>query len=297
MYSSSFLEAIREDPADDVPRLVFADWLEDSGEYDRSEFIRVQCELARGVRDRGRSLELLTRLRQLMQAHRETWLGALAPLAPDAIFERGFVDTIRISASQFLDHVEAIFALHPIRKIRFERAHRILYEVVACPHLAALDALDLQAEPLRDDGLAILGRCKHLSRLKTLDLPRIECTGEGVRALLVHSAVAGLESLNLRHNPAMGNEGVIAIAQGLHHLRRLDLATTGIDDAGVAILATSPVFRELRFLRLMGNSLGYSAIERLCEVFSQGSIEMLDVRGCVAGAEQLRQRFGARVLV
>ena len=297
MYASSFLEAIREVPADDVPRLVFADWLEDTGEYDRSEFIRVQCELARGVRDRGRSLELLTRLRQLMQAHRETWLGALAPLVPDAIFERGFVDTIRISGSLFLDHVEAIFAQHPIRKVRLERAHRILYEVAACPHLDSLDALDLRDEPLRDDGLAILGRSKHLSRLKSLDLTRIECTGEGVSALLAHSAVAGLESLELRHNPAMGNEGVVAIAQGMHHLRRLDLATTGIDDAGVEILATSPAFRELRFLSLMGNPLGYSAIERLCETFSRGNLEILDVRGCVTGGEQLRQRFGARVLV
>ena len=295
MNALSFLEAIREDPADDVPRLVFADWLEDDGEYDRAEFIRVQCELARGVRDRGRSIELHTRLRQLMQMHREKWLGALAELAPDAIFERGFVDTIRISASLFLAHVEAIFTHHPIRKIRFERAHRILYDLTACPHLASLDALDLQDEPLRDDGLAILGRCKHLGRLKSLDLPRIECTGEGVRGLIAHSAIDGLESLNLRHNPAMGNEGVAAIAGGLRHLRRLDLATTGIDDAGVEILATSPAFRELRFLRLMGNPMGYSAIERLCEVFTQGSLEMLDVRGCVTGAERLRQRFGARV--
>ena len=38
MYASSFLQAIREDPADDVPRLVFADWLEDEGQFDRAEF-------------------------------------------------------------------------------------------------------------------------------------------------------------------------------------------------------------------------------------------------------------------
>ncbi len=297
MYTSSFLEAIREDPADDVPRLVFADWLEDSGDYDRAEFIRVQCELARGVRDRGRSLELLTRLRELMQVHGETWLGALATLAPAPIFERGFVDTIRIGASLFLDHAEAIFASHPIRKIRFERAHHILDEVVACPHLASLDALDLQDEPLRDNGLAILGRCKYLACLKSLDLPRIECTGEGVRALLARGAVAGLVSLNLRHNPAMGNEGVVAIAHALRHLRRLDLAATGIDDAGMTILATSPSFRELQFLGLTGNPLGYSAIERLCESFSEGSLEMLDVSGCITRGERLRQRFGARVLV
>ena len=297
MNALSFLQAIRDDPADDVPRLVFADWLDDAGEYDRAEFIRIQCELARGVRDRGRSLELLTRLRQLSETNRKAWLGPLAELAPDATFERGFVDSIRISASLFLDHAEAIFANHPIRRIRFERAHRIVSELAECPYLDALDAIDLREEPLRDDGLAILGGCRHLGRLKTLDLQRVDCTGEGVRALIGRSAVAALESLYLRHNPALGNEGVAAIAEGLHGLRELDLVTTGIDDVGVEILTTSPAFRELRRLRLMGNALGDAAVERLCESLTRRNLELLDVRGCVTDAEGLRRRFGARVLV
>ncbi len=43
----SFLTAICESPADDLPRLVYADWLEENGEADRAEFIRVQCALAK----------------------------------------------------------------------------------------------------------------------------------------------------------------------------------------------------------------------------------------------------------
>lgn len=41
----SILQAILEDPANDQPRLVAADWLEENGEDARAEFIRVQCEL------------------------------------------------------------------------------------------------------------------------------------------------------------------------------------------------------------------------------------------------------------
>lgn len=41
-----FLRAICADPADDLPRLVYADWLDDHGRPDRAEFIRVQSELA-----------------------------------------------------------------------------------------------------------------------------------------------------------------------------------------------------------------------------------------------------------
>src|SRR5262245_1243255 len=44
-----FLATIRESPDEDGPRLIYADWLEEQGECDRAEFIRVQCELAAHV--------------------------------------------------------------------------------------------------------------------------------------------------------------------------------------------------------------------------------------------------------
>jgi uncharacterized protein (TIGR02996 family) len=43
---AAFIEAILAAPADDTPRLVYADWLEENGEPLRAEFIRVQCEVA-----------------------------------------------------------------------------------------------------------------------------------------------------------------------------------------------------------------------------------------------------------
>lgn len=46
----AFLSAICAEPADDSPRLVYADWLEErglKGDAERAAFIRVQCELAR----------------------------------------------------------------------------------------------------------------------------------------------------------------------------------------------------------------------------------------------------------
>ncbi len=45
----AFMAAILAAPDDDLPRLVFADWLDEHGEPERAEFIRVQCELARLV--------------------------------------------------------------------------------------------------------------------------------------------------------------------------------------------------------------------------------------------------------
>lgn len=42
---AAFIKAIVQSPDDDLPRLVYADWLEENGSSDRAEFIRVQCRI------------------------------------------------------------------------------------------------------------------------------------------------------------------------------------------------------------------------------------------------------------
>ncbi len=37
----ALLQAVLERPGDDAPRLVYADWLDEHGESDRADFIRV----------------------------------------------------------------------------------------------------------------------------------------------------------------------------------------------------------------------------------------------------------------
>ena len=43
---SDFLRKIAAEPDDDSLRLILADWLEERGEQERAEFIRLQVELA-----------------------------------------------------------------------------------------------------------------------------------------------------------------------------------------------------------------------------------------------------------
>jgi uncharacterized protein (TIGR02996 family) len=43
----ALLATIFATPEDDAPRLIYADWLDEHGQPERAEFIRVQCELAR----------------------------------------------------------------------------------------------------------------------------------------------------------------------------------------------------------------------------------------------------------
>jgi len=71
-------------PEDDTPRLIYADALDDAGEHERAEFIRVQIELwRRGRRSRGRrsrdwelfSLEELPIVNKLRDREWELWIA------------------------------------------------------------------------------------------------------------------------------------------------------------------------------------------------------------------------------
>ena len=65
----AFLDAIRESPDDDAPRLVYADWLTDNGDPQRAEFIRAQVRLARLPEDSEERWELEDRAADLYAQH------------------------------------------------------------------------------------------------------------------------------------------------------------------------------------------------------------------------------------
>jgi uncharacterized protein (TIGR02996 family) len=60
---ASFLRAIREEPDDDAPRLIYADWLEERGDP-RGEYLRLWCRVLQDVR----------RLRELRSGIAPDWL-------------------------------------------------------------------------------------------------------------------------------------------------------------------------------------------------------------------------------
>src|SRR5437868_5364079 len=84
-HEDAFWKAVLADPDDDLPRLAFADWLEESGDEDeraRAEFIRVQLELAKipaadpwdpAPPDSPRVQHLREREEQLLQCYRRKW--------------------------------------------------------------------------------------------------------------------------------------------------------------------------------------------------------------------------------
>ena len=72
---AGLLAAIRERPADDFPRRVYADWLDDHGQTERAEFIRLHLDVARCDEADPRLAAWLARLHRLHAAHGAAWAG------------------------------------------------------------------------------------------------------------------------------------------------------------------------------------------------------------------------------
>jgi uncharacterized protein (TIGR02996 family) len=152
----AFLDDIIENPDDDVPRLVYADWLTDQGRGDRAEFIRVQVAAAvTGQIDCGRKkkpgpgpanwLPIRCGLcdfcrpdRRAFELHRDVNIDTL--IGPTAFsfahttahhsldddpagghvtlyLWRGFVETVRCPLQFWLDHGRDIVQAHPVRRV------------------------------------------------------------------------------------------------------------------------------------------------------------------------------------
>jgi uncharacterized protein (TIGR02996 family) len=263
-----FLRAILDNPDDDTPRLVYADWLDENGESERAEFIRVQCRLARtGSNDPGRR-SLREEKDRLRDQHLAKWLGALAedPEYPGYWeFERSFLTEIALGPRRYLRHADRLARLAPVQHVvlRFaddgdeeEADETVFAGLAACPHLERWVSLDLKDQSLGAERLAALAPSPHWAHLRRLDLGGCLLGDVGLAALATAPRLGSLTDLNLYWND-LTDEGaeILAGPSFLRRLERLDLQTNDLTDAAVAHLAGSPNLRTLRSLSLNSNRL------------------------------------------
>src|SRR5262245_45374829 len=113
-----FEQAIRDEPADDGLRLIYADWLEENDQPDRAEFIRLQIELARLPEEHSDRRLLEMRERALLKRSRATWLEGLPEWARDtAVFRRGFVAQVEASVREWQDDGAVVRGHSPIDQL------------------------------------------------------------------------------------------------------------------------------------------------------------------------------------
>ena len=115
---AGLLRAILDDPDDDTPRLVYADWLDEHGDEARAEFIRLQVELAKLEADDERRPEIKEKVERLRQEHGSKWFREVpAWVRSAAVFRRGFVAEVSATAAELLRDGEALFRESPVEAL------------------------------------------------------------------------------------------------------------------------------------------------------------------------------------
>ncbi|VTU00639.1 Leucine-rich repeat-containing protein typical subtype OS=Herpetosiphon aurantiacus (strain ATCC 23779 / DSM 785) GN=Haur_4051 PE=4 SV=1: LRR_6 [Gemmataceae bacterium] len=267
--------AVIADPADDTPRLVYADWLEEHDRGEEAEFIRLGCRLDAAAPDHPEFVEWRVRHAQLA-----LWLAAHAP-GPELKFKAGLqvsggAEWWRFTRRGFPSFLEfdgnRHAGLKPVRDLAasLERAlgevpvrwlavrhltNDQLRELLRQPVLARLDRLTVQLYSVgapNDEAAQLLADCKHLTNLRGL--------------------VAAFP---------FGDAGAAALA-GSEHLARLEYLNArcdGLTPAGARSLGSGAWRSALRVIRAEGLLLG--AFEALCGAGPFPGLHTLDMTDCV----------------
>jgi uncharacterized protein (TIGR02996 family) len=201
----AFLRDIIDHADDDAPRLVYADWLEDHGQAERAEFIRLQCEHARLDEDDPRREVLTQREQELLSAHGAGWRDNLLPGSTRegrCWFRRGFVAEVAMTASDFLEHGAELCQSTPLDGLRLLVATGRMEEVAVCPWLRGLRRLDLShtEHRLGPEDIRALAGSPHLSNLQSLDLTFQRIGNAGLQAIANSPNLGSLRALYLEFN-------------------------------------------------------------------------------------------------
>jgi uncharacterized protein (TIGR02996 family) len=305
--ADAFLDDIVRHPADDGPRLVYADWLDEQGDPARAEFIRVQCTRARGGPGDEQDGDLALRERVLLREHGKHWAGALRHKVRRYAFRRGFVEAVTLPAADFLQQGEALFRLAPIREVRLVGVAPLAADLAASPLLARLRGLDLRHEEIGTDHLRTLLRSRQFPPLEALVLRGTAlCNNTGLRVLAGAEPLRALRSLDVGNHRNTLAASHTSIGRGMRELTRRIIETGGgpaelqtmlalpeyaayqeagveqranrIDGAGLEALAESPHMAHLTELGLAGiGRLSLDAIQTLADSGLLGRLTALDV--------------------
>jgi uncharacterized protein (TIGR02996 family) len=167
-----FLRAICENPEDDTVRLVYADWLDENGDPDRAEFIRLQVAQA----DKPRMYDAdYFRAEALFRKNRDAWFAELPEVLGferEDTFRRGFSYAVRARTVTYLvRHHAQLFATAPIQSLTlYGTDERALVKTLQVPEIERLTELYLARCSVDRGRFKVLTDCPRLTRLRTLGI-------------------------------------------------------------------------------------------------------------------------------
>jgi len=285
LTENAFLRAILADPDDDAPRLIYADWLDENGDADRAEFIRLQVQLARLSHSDPDWGPLSARSHELKQARYMEWLNQLPQFdgVHWEIFDRGFISAARFDGPDaYFNNAVKVFEAAPINELRFHQftwpnAVR-LAESKHLRHVCTLDFHD--GNRVANNGIEGLMKSPHLVNLISLNLSRNSLGSAGVRAIAMAPYVRSLRKLTLDRNDLYDDAlRFLSESPNSSQLQSLDLDYTRVGADGVKSLAASKYIRQLRVIQLNGNSIGDEGLTALADSDVMAKVHTLYLEG------------------
>lgn len=260
-----FLDAIFDRYADDRPRLIYADYLDDAGEPERAELIRIQLALVRLSEDDPRRPQLSDRQAELLTRNRAAWTADLAGLVVWIDFRRGIPDSASVDAATFLERGEELFHRLRLRRLRLLDAASVIPKLFSSPLLTQVRELDLCNAELGNAGVALLAHSHVLKNLESLDLGFNGLTDAGIEALSRSSNFPELTSLSLNDNDEITCGGLRMIAESpfFAGLTTLDVSGNDIGERGIGAVIASPAMARLCSFRINNNRIGNGGLATL----------------------------------
>jgi len=299
----ALLAAVLAAPDDDLPRLVYADWVEEQGEPDRAAFIRAQIELARtppwepfSVRCQAFHSSDLVRGQPRAGDLPDLGDGRLLGWDPDFAFRRGFGWGLAVRQPRTLAEVGArIFATAPVGRLSLWDATLDDWRAVAArPWLARVT--DIHFVGLPGEPLWVLGESPHAGGLTALSFERAGSPGmPDITARLMRSPVGPrLTDLRFRNGCDAVEEMIDSLAAGdvPPKLGRLEYAGGNLTPATLARLLALPVVPPLTALGLFNNPFGPAGARVLAAAAPPGLAD-LDLRYCFLDADAAAELAGS----
>jgi len=274
----AFLDDIVAHPGDVAPRLIYADWLDDHGDPDRAEFIRVQIALASLAEDDPARHELQRREQALFAAHAE-WYDVVPGWAGEPIFHRGFVEQVeRVSHADLAAHGPDLWSARPIRQLSVHGpwgSGKAFDRPVFPPGLTRL----WLNEGIPTGALSRLAR-HSLPALRDFGLSHVSLSLDDARRLAEGPLLAGVDSFfgNFGETDAPGLATLLERAAFRSRLRVLNLQSTPLHGDLGELLATLHL-PALTRLALPFSPVAAGLVGRLLDSVRRPGLTDLDLSG------------------
>ncbi len=252
-------QAVLDNPEDDAPRLIFADWLEENGDPERAAFIREQIDLANTPPDHP---DRLTRGLQEWEGRTLAspekageWEPELQTIGTNRWYRRGFVEEVEFRTCQdFLRSAKRLFQLAPVRALNFTGRFTGAKRWSRCEELRWLRGLSFECwDTSRVWPTGVLDGvlcCEPLQQLEFLEVFGME--QHGIEIPVVFQGERPLPNLRALHLVGCACEyiGALTLGSCCHWLQLQSLSLKGnrIDPYGFISIVNSPTFRSLREL-------------------------------------------------